>query len=98
MVDWEVNAGRRSAARIAGRGSGITACGCLGALSSNRWPCTCCVVARSIVLYRLHVAVVDTLVISQTVQGTIDALADVADGLLRGSHMYVLDVSLQPGQ
>lgn len=41
---------------------------------------------------------VDTLVISQTVQGTIDALADVADGLLRGSHMYVLDVSLQPGQ
>lgn len=98
VVDWEVNAGRRSAARIAGRGSGIAACGCWCALSCNRWPWTCRVVARSIVLYGLHVAVVDALVISQTVQGTVDTLADVADGLLCGSHMYVLDVSLQPSQ
>lgn len=46
----------------------------------------------------LHVSVVNTLVIPQTVQGTVDTLADVAHGLLRGSHVHVLDVSLKSGQ
>lgn len=41
---------------------------------------------------------VDALVVAQTVKGTVDTLADVAHRLLRGSHVHVLNVALQPGQ
>lgn len=41
---------------------------------------------------------VDALVIAQAVQRAVDALADVADGLLGRPHVHVLDVPLEARQ
>lgn len=51
-----------------------------------------------LLLRLLEVAVVDALVIAQTVQGAVDTLADVAHRLLGGSHVHVLYVSLETCQ
>lgn len=41
---------------------------------------------------------VDALVVAQTIQRAVDALADVADGLLGWTHVHVLDVALETRQ
>lgn len=41
---------------------------------------------------------VNALVIPQTIQAAIYSLAYVAHGLSRWTHMYILNVPLQPGQ
>lgn len=51
-----------------------------------------------LLLRLLEVAMVDALVVAQAVQRRVDALADVAHGLLGGTHVHVLDVALEACQ
>lgn len=53
--------------------------------------------SRAGILFRcFHVAMVDALVIAQTVQRAVHAFANVADRLFGRSHVHILDVTLQP--
>lgn len=51
-----------------------------------------------LLLRLLEVAVVDALVVAQAIQGAVDALADIAHGLLGGAHVNVLDMPLEARQ
>lgn len=45
---------------------------------------------------RRLLAVVDRLVVAKTVQAGVNPPANVTDGLARGAHVYVLNVSFEP--